>query len=191
VNARSVILDNGEKLVADLCIWSAGTTLPDFLRNAGLNTRGDEWLPVHDTLQSRFADNIFVAGDCADLPNPVRKQAYYAMDMGAVAGDNIARLLGNRLLRRFCAMPMPMLISFGDITTWLVAGDSVVASPLLATGKESVYQVNMARLASPREPLQYSADAVGRAVIATRRLLLPQLTPGKLLAGLTGSRIIV
>ena len=189
VNARSVVLSNGEKLTADLCIWSAGLTLPDFLRDAGLNTTSDEWLPVHDTLQSHHADNIFVAGDCAELPSPIRKQAYYAMDMGALAGDNIARLLGSRSLRRFCAVPMPMLVSLGDIITWLVAGDIVVASPLLAAGKEGVYQANMARLASTREPLQYSADAIGRAVIAARRLLLPQLSPGKLLTDLMGSRI--
>ena len=85
---------------------------------------------------------------------------------------------------------MPMLISFGDITTWLVAGDSVVASPLLAAAKEGVYQATMARLESPREPLRYSADIVGRATMATRQLLLPQLTPRKLFRGLTGSRII-
>jgi NADH dehydrogenase len=111
--------------------------------------------------------------------------------MGAVAGDNIARLLGNQPLRRFCALPMPMLISFGDITTWLVAGDSIVASPVLAAAKEAVYQANMARLASAQEPLRYSMDIVGRASMATRQLLLPQLTPRKLLDGLTGSRIIV
>ena len=191
VDARSVTLANGEKLTADLCIWSAGMTLPDFLRDAGLNTAGDEWLPVDATLQSHYADNIFVAGDCAELPDPIRKQAYYAMDMGAVAGDNIARLLGNQPLRRFCALPMPMLISFGDITTWLVAGDSIVASPVLAAAKEAVYQANMARLASAQEPLRYSMDIVGRASMATRQLLLPQLTPRKLLDGLTGSRIIV
>jgi NADH dehydrogenase len=191
VDARSVILGNGKKLTADLCIWSAGLTLPNFLRDAGLNTAADKWLPVDDTLRSHHADNVFVAGDCAELPKPIRKQAYYAMDMGALAGDNMARLLGNRSLRRFCAIPMPMLISLGDITTWLVAGDSFVASPLLAAGKEGVYQANMARLASPKEPLQYSADAIGRAVIATRRLLLPQLAPGKLLTDLMGSRISV
>ena len=191
MDARSIILDNGTKLAADLCIWSAGMTLPGFLRDAGLKAAGDEWLPVETTLQSHYADNVFVAGDCAGLPNPVRKQAYYAMDMGAVAGDNIARLLSNQPLRQFRAMPMPMLISFGDITTWLVAGDSAVASPALATGKEGVYQFNMARLASPRNPLQYSADAVSRAVVATQRLLLPQLTPGKLVSGLVGSRFIV
>jgi len=191
VNARSVVLSNGEKLTADLCIWSAGLVLPDFLRDAGLNASTDEWLPVHDTLQSSHADTIFVAGDCAELPNPIRKQAYYAMDMGAVAGDNISRLLRHRSLRRFCPIPMPMLVSLGDITTWLVAGDSVVTSPLLAAGKEGVYQANMARLASTKEPLQYSADAIGRAVIAARRLLLPQLAPGKLLTDLMGSRIFL
>ena len=47
------------------------------------------------------------------------------------------------------------------------------------------------RLASPLEPLRYSADVVGRAAVATHRLLLPQLTPRKLFLGLTGSRIIM
>jgi len=191
VDARSVTLGSGEKLTADLCIWSAGMTLPDFLRDTGLNDAGDEWLPVDDTLRSRYADNIFIAGDCAGLPEPVRKQAYYAMDMGAIAGDNITRLLGDRQPRRFRAAPMPMLISFGDITTWLLAGESVVASPLLAAAKEGVYQATMARLASPQDPLQYSAAVVGRAAMATRQLLLPQLTPSKLFLGFTGSRIIV
>lgn len=191
VDARSVTLGSGEKLTADLCIWSAGMTLPDFLRDTGLNDTGDEWLPVDDTLRSRYADNIFIAGDCATLPEPVRKQAYYAMDMGEVAGDNIGRLLRKRTLKRFRAAPMPMLISFGDITTWLVAGESVVASPLLAAAKEGVYQATMARLASTKEPLRYSAAVVGRAAMATRQLLLPALTPRMLLRGLTGSRIIV
>ena len=191
VGARSVTLASGKKLTADLCIWSAGMTLPDFLQDSGLTVADDDWLPVNDTLQSRQVGNIFVAGDCAGLPEPVRKQAYYAMDMGEVAGDNIERLLGDRRLRRFRPAPMPMLVSFGDITTWLVAGESVVASPLLAAAKEGVYQATMARLASPREPLRYSADVVGRATMATRKLLLPQLTPRKLFLGLTGSRIIV
>ena len=190
VGARSVKLANGDKLTADLCIWSAGMTLPDFLRDSGLKGADDNWLPVDDTLRSLYADNIFVAGDCASLPLPVRKQAYYAMDMGEVAGDNITRLLGERRLRRFRASPMPMLVSFGDITTWLVAGESVVASPLLAAAKEGVYQATMARLESPHEPLRYSTDIIGRAVTATRQLLLPQLTPRKIFEGLTGSRFI-
>jgi NADH dehydrogenase len=190
VSARSVVLESGEKLTADLCIWSAGMALPEFLRDSGLNEADDQWLPVDDTLKSFYADNIFVAGDCAALPEPVRKQAYYAMDMGEVAGDNISRLLGGRQLKRFRARPMPMLISFGDITTWLVAGETAVASPLLAAAKEGVYQATMARLASPHEPLEYSAGIAGRAVMATRQLLLPQLRPRKLFFGLTGSRVI-
>ena len=190
VSARSVLLENGEKLTADLCIWSAGMALPEFLRDAGLKEADDQWLPVDDTLKSVYADNIFVAGDCAALPEPIRKQAYYAMDMGELAGDNITRLLEGGRLEPFRAMPMPMLISFGDITTWLVAGEAAVASPLLAAAKEGVYQATMARLASPHEPLKYSTGIVSRALMATRQLLLPQLTPRKLFRGLTGSRII-
>jgi NADH dehydrogenase len=190
VSARSVLLESGEKLTADLCIWSAGMTLPPFLRDAGLKEAGDQWLPVDETLKSDYADNIFVAGDCAALPAPIRKQAYYAMDMGEVAGDNISRLLKGQQLEQFCAKPMPMLITFGDITTWLVMGETAVASPLLAAAKEGVYQATMARLASPHEPLKYSADIVGRAMTATQQLLLPQLTPRKIFRGLTGSRFI-
>ena len=190
VDARSVTLETGEKLPADLCIWSAGTVLPDYLHDCGLNDAGDAWLPVDDSLRSLYADNIFVAGDCAGLPEPVRKQAYHAMAMGEIAGDNIGRFLRDRRLKSFRPAPMPMLISFGDITTWLLVGEYAVASPLLAAAKEGVYQATMARFASPRDPLKYSADVVGRATMATRRLLLPQLTPQKVIAGLTGSRII-
>ena len=84
-----------------------------------------------------------------------------------------------------------MLISFGDITTWFVFGGYAVASPVLAAAKEGIYQATMARLASPKDPLRYSADVVGRATMATQKLLLPQLTPRKLINGLTGSRIII
>ena len=190
VSARHILLEGGDDLTADLCIWSAGMALPGFLGDAGLKGSHDQWLPVDETLKSDYADNIFVAGDCAALPAPIRKQAYYAMDMGEAAGDNIGRLLEGRRLKVFHAKPMPMLISFGDITTWLVAGEAAIASPLLAAAKEAVYQATMARLASPHEPLKYSADIVGRAVMATRQLLLPQLTPRKILKGLTGSRLI-
>ena len=112
------------------------------------------------------------------------------MDMGEAAGDNIGRLLVGRRLQPFRAKPMPMLISFGDVTTWLVVGEAAVASPLLAAAKEGVYQATMARFASPHEPLRYSAGIAGRAVAATRKLLLPQLTPRKVFLGLTGSRLI-
>ena len=183
-------LESGETLAADLCIWSAGTALPDFLCDAGLNGANDEWLPVDDSLRSLYADRVFVAGDCAALPGPVRKQAYHAMAMGELAGDNIGRLLKGRRLKQFRPAPTPMLVSFGDITTWLVAGDYAAASPLLAAAKEGVYQATMARLASPRDPLRYSTDVVRRATVATRRLLLPQLTPQKVIGGITGSRLI-
>ena len=191
VDTRSVTLETGEKLTADLCVWSAGTMLPDFLRDAGLNDGSEEWLPADDTLLSHYAENVLIAGDCAALPEPARKQAYHAMAMGEVAGDNITRLLRGRPLRQFRPAPMPMLISFGDITTWLLVGDYAAASPLLAAAKEGIYQATMARFASPHDPLRYSADVIGRATMATRRLLLPQLTPRKLIDGLTGSRLII
>ena len=68
---------------------------------------------------------------------------------------------------------------------------AAAASPALAAAKEGVYQANMARLASPFDPLRYSTGIIGRATMATRQLLLPQLTPLSVFRGLTGSRLIV
>ena len=48
----------------------------------------------------------------------------------------------------------------------------------------------MARFESPHQPLKYSSDIIGRASLATHKLLLPQLTPQKIIAGLMGSRIV-
>lgn len=190
VSARRVTLADGTTIAAHLCIWSAGMRLPDFLTGSKLCPAGQDWLPVDDTLRSTHADNVFVAGDCARLPEPIRKQAFHAMDMGAVAGDNVGRLLNGRSMRTFRAARTPMLIAFGDITTWLVAGERVLASPLLAAGKEGVYQATMARFASPQQPLAYCSGVATRAADAAHRLLLPQLRPRALLAGLTGARII-
>ncbi len=190
VAKRSVTLDSGAKLTADLCIWSAGTTLPDFLKDSDLDQRDHDGLSANPFLQSSTADNVFMAGDCAAPDEPVRKQAYNAMDMGRTAADNVSRFFKNRSLSAFRPSPTPMLIAFGDVTTWLVAGDHVVASPLLAAGKEAVYQATMARLASPGEPLHYASGIAGRASLSASRLLLPQLTPRAILRNLTQGRIL-
>lgn len=188
VTPRRAVLSDGAALSADLCIWTAGLALPSFLAKSELADGG--WLPVSQCLQSTVAGNVFVAGDCAELPEPLPKQAYHALDMGETAGQNVMRYLGGEPLQPFKPAAMPVLIALGDLTTWLVAGQHVVASPLLAAAKEGVYQVNMAQLASPWQPIDYVSGITGRICQAANALLRPQLTPAAVLRNLLSTRIV-
>jgi hypothetical protein len=113
-------------------------------------------------------------GDAAQLPRDVGKQAYNAIDMGALAAANVARFLGGRTLKPFMPAAKPVLIAFGDLQTYLVAGRTVLASKVLAGAKEGVYQVFMSQMA-PRGLLTSLPGAAGRLWQNWRQLVLPQL----------------
>ena len=129
---------------------------------------------MRPTLQSRHFDNVFVAGDAAQLPRAVAKQAYNAIDMGALAAANAARFLGGRALQPFKPAPKPVLVAFGDLQTYLVAGRTVLASQVLAAAKEGVHQAFMLQMA-PGGVVSALPAAAGRLWQSWRRLALPQL----------------
>ena len=174
VSAKGVRLADGTRLRSELTLWTAGLAPPALLREAGLSRPPQAWADVHQTLQSRHFDNTFVVGDAAQLPHAVGKQAYNAIDMGALAAANVARFLGGRALKPFRPAPKPVLIAFGDLQTYLVAGRTVVASKALAGAKEGVYQVFMAQMA-PGSVLSALPAAAGRLWQSWRQLALPQL----------------
>ncbi len=151
VTPRQVRLDTGTRLRSDLTVWTGGIAPPPLLQRSGLATRSGQWAAVRETLQSRYCKAVFVAGDAAGLPRPLAKQAYHALQMGECAAANVDRFLRGRRLRPFRPSPKPMLVAFGDLDTYLVAGRSVLASPALAAAKEAVYQVTMAQLDPPRD----------------------------------------
>ena len=177
VTQSRVRLDTGESLRSDLTMWTGGSAPSPLLQASGLVDGPGSWVSVKASLQSRRFDNVFVAGDAAALPRPLGKQAYYAMQMGECAANNVARALEGRRLRNFSPSRKPMLVAFGDLDTFLVSGNFVVASPALAAAKEAIFQVTMARL----DP-SFSAAAVrrgaSRAVRAAEELALPALTVG-------------
>ncbi len=172
VTPRRVCLESGEKLRSDLTIWTGGVAPPPLLHECALAPKPGQWAPVKRTLQSRRFDHVFVIGDAAGLPRGLSKQAYHALDMGKCAAENVVRLLAGRRLRQFVPAPKPMLIAFGDLDTFLVAGGTALASPALAVLKESVYQLTMAQLDPPlaSAPLRDARKRLGRAA---QRLVLP------------------
>ena len=174
VSAKGVRLVDGKRLRSELTLWTAGLAPPALLRESGLARPPQIWADVHQTLQSRHADNTFVVGDAAQLPHAVGKQAYNAIDMGALAAANVARFLSGRTLKPFKPASKSQLIAFGDLQTYLVAGRIVVASKVLAGAKEGVYQLFRSQM-EPGNVLTSLPAVTGRLWQSWRQLALPQL----------------
>ncbi|MEJ2602569.1 MAG: FAD-dependent oxidoreductase [Gammaproteobacteria bacterium] len=190
VGRRAVTLDSGESIASSLTLWSAGLAPRPFFRQAGLVPDGGRWVPVSQTLQSVVAPEIFVAGDSAELPSPLRKQAYNAIDTGAYAAWNVQHFLRGRPLKDFRPSPKPLLISLGDLDTYLVAGDRILASPMLAAGKEAVYQFYMSRFSLGLPAARIAAGLLRRSGNSIRSLVLPEVLSCASLDAVRGSRII-
>jgi NADH dehydrogenase len=169
IEPRAVVLDDGRTLRSDLTIWTGGPAPPSLLAECGLAPRG-AWAPVDGTLQSKGQPEIFVAGDAADLPTPLSKQGYHAHDMGVCAARNAERLLAGQGLARFRPSGKPMLISFGDLSCFFVAGKHVLAGPSLGAAKEAVFELVMAQLDA--QPLWSRVPRVLRRVDRAARMLL-------------------
>ena len=104
------------------------------------------WAGVNATLQSNEHEEIFVAGDAAEVPDGLSKQAYHALDMGECAARNVQRFAEGRELLTFKPSPKPTLISFGDLTCFLVVGERALSGAALAGAKEAVFELVMAQL---------------------------------------------
>jgi NADH dehydrogenase len=152
VTPGAVHLRGGERLRSDLTIWTGGAVAPPLLVAARLATGPRQWAAVEWTLRSRRFDNVFVIGDAAGLPRMLAKQAFHALEMGDCAAGNIERAAAGRALRPFRPARTPLLVAFGDLDTFLIAGRTVVAVPAFAAGKEAVYQLTMAQIDPPSNP---------------------------------------
>lgn len=175
VTRGRVYLRSGESVHSDLTIWTGGATAPALLYASGLADTPKQWAPVTEALRSRIFRNVFVIGDAATLPHPIGKQAYYAMQMGACAADNVVRALAGRAPHPFTPSAKPMLISLGDLDTFFVSGDTVIAAPALAALKEAVFQITMAQIDPPSSAGALWA-ARARLTRAAERLALPTFT---------------
>ena len=177
VTPRTVLLASGRRLRSDATIWTGGPAPAPLLTDSGLAKPGS-WVPVRNNLEHRDYDNVFVIGDAAELPSPLRKQAYHALDMGRCAARNIERRAAGRRLARFKPAPKPTLLAFGDRDTVLITDRLALAGPALATGKEAVFAAVMAGLDRRGAPSRARA-ALERGVKASRRLLWPTLRDGQ------------
>ena len=174
VKKSSIHFDDNKSIDSDVTIWSAGTKLPEYLD--GINTQATpNGLAVNTFLQTKEFSSIFVAGDSATLPNALPKQASIALDMGVHAAININRFCAKKSLKPFKVSVKPVLLSLGDINTYFIQGKLVLASPLLAAGKEALYQFYMARLSTLLPIEQRVLGIADRITLSTEKLLLAEI----------------
>jgi NADH dehydrogenase FAD-containing subunit len=162
VTAGAVFTDHAGCLESDLTIWTGGPAALPLLEGAVVGSGSDRLASVAATLESFAAPDVFLAGDAAELPRPITKQAYHALDMGTHAAANILRRVRGKPLEDFVPSGKPSLISFGDRGCFLVAGSWALFGPSISLAKEAVFQMVSATLAPPSD--------VGTAMDAWLRL---------------------
>ena len=90
VTAKTVKLAGGRRLRSALTIWTGGPAPRPLLAESGLAAPG-RWAAVADNLRLEGADDVFVAGDSGELPQPLARQAYHALAMGRHCAREIER----------------------------------------------------------------------------------------------------
>ena len=184
----SIHLESGKILKSDLTVWTGGAAANPLMERSGLAEKPGEWAPVKRSLQSNFHENVFVAGDAASFPGPIGKQAYYALDMGKLAAENIKRIVEGDELTEFVPTPRPKIIAFGDLSTFIAGKETAIAGIVLAGAKESVFQMNMTSL---EKPVNFRSlfDFFGRAKSSVTGLLFPTITSFSALKRMTGVKV--
>jgi NADH dehydrogenase len=180
ITAKTVWLSSGTRLRSDATLWTAGPAPGPVLANSGLAPPGD-WLQVNRDLSAPGATGVYAAGDIAELPTALTRQAYHALDMGVAAAQNIRRDVRGLAGRPFRPSPRPTLLAFGDMGCILIAGRQAVFSPTLGAAKEAVYAAVMAKL-DQREAAPRLRGALTRARGSAEQLW-PLLKPLELLRG--------
>ena len=166
VQRDQVILDDGTRLETDLVIWTGGVAPSQVIRQSSL-ADSSGFIPVSAKLQSLASPTVLVAGDCAGevAGQRIAQQAYHAMDMGRIAGQNLLRDLKHEPLKVYQPADKPQLVTFGDFDTFLIWGDRVWAGPALRALKEAVYQMGLLQL-DTRRPLRRVPGFARRAMDA-------------------------
>lgn len=124
IQAHYVEYEGGQRIPADLKVWSAGIKAPDFLQNiAGLETNRINQLVVKPSLQTTRDNNIFAFGDCASctLPHmerPVPPRAQTAHQQATYLVKALAAHIHNKTL------PVYKYSDFGSLVS-LSHGSSV------------------------------------------------------------------
>lgn len=128
VERDSIVLDDGERLPADITVWAAGVKGPNDLHDmAGLTLAGGDRVAVDRRLRMTGSETVFAIGDCAHCdagedgaPVPPRAQA--ARQQAIYLADALPRLMRGQTPEPFRYRDQGSLVSlarydaFGRLT---------------------------------------------------------------------------
>ena len=165
VRADGVVLSNGDIILSELVVWSAGVKAPDFLKDfGGLETNRINQLVVTQTLQTTRDEAIFSIGDCACCPRaqttasvPPRAQAAHQMALHMIGQVN--RILAGEALKPFIYRDLGSLVSLGKYSTvgnlmgFLVGRNMFIEGMYARIMYQSLYKMHEAALHGGRTVL--------------------------------------
>jgi selenide,water dikinase len=116
VSERSVELDDGRTLDADLVLWATGASPPNDLKRFELPLHTSGFLATDHTLRSTSGEPVFAVGDSGTIVGEeLPKAGVYAVRQGPVLWKNMQRYLRNQALERFRPQRSFLkLINFGN-----------------------------------------------------------------------------
>lgn len=122
---------DGHSLPVDEVLWVTRAGGPAWLEDTGLALDEGRFIRVRDTLQSENDDNIFAAGDIANVINhPREKAGVFAVRQGRPLADNLKRLATGNAPRDFRPQKKWLaLISTGDKYAVASRGEMAFSGP--------------------------------------------------------------
>ncbi|MDI9245408.1 selenide, water dikinase SelD [Marinobacter sp. CHS3-4] len=93
LDGQTLKTDSGETVRADHVLWVTRAGGPAWLEDTGLALDEGGFIRTRDTLQTESDENIFAAGDIANVVNhPREKAGVFAVRQGRPLADNLKRL---------------------------------------------------------------------------------------------------
>lgn len=176
VEADGVRLADGNKVMADLVVWSAGVKAPDVLKDlGGLECNRSNQLVVTPTLQTTRDPAIFAIGDCASLTlpgyqRPLPPRAQVAHQQAKHLRRQMERQLAGEPMQPFSYHDYGSLVSLGHYSAigslmGFIVGKNVFVEGLFARAMyRSLYKMHEMALYGPAK---VALDTVARTI--TRR----------------------
>ena len=100
VTDKHIVMNNGDTLSYDVCLWAGGFVAPTYARDAGVRVNDRNQILADPFMRSISHENIYVVGDAAapvEAPgNPYRLSLVVALTTGAHVADNLVRVLKHK-----------------------------------------------------------------------------------------------
>ncbi|HQV41636.1 MAG: FAD-dependent oxidoreductase [Moraxellaceae bacterium] len=182
VSSDAVLLEDGSRIPSRLTVWTTGSQGHPLLAEAGLSQPSED-APVLASLQSQNYPDIFIIGNAARLPRPLKKQAYHAQEMGRHVADLMQNYCATGKAAAFRPSQKPSLISFGDRDALMLFDNKVLTTPSFLGLKEAIYQYAYHELMPPRSPRELSS------LVKDFRHGISTLDTWRILSGSTEARL--